>query len=216
MTATETVAPAGPPPVELAELLGDSTSSAGQAPTWPALRDALRAAEARGVSTLLLPAPGPEAHPFEATTVAAAALRATTALRVVVPLDPDRVAPYNAARVLGTLAYLGPDRVWVTPAGAPDTPPDAARWADWLAAVHALWTSFPRAAIVADRAAGRYFDASRVDRSGHHGPHHSVAGPLNLPTPPGAPPRVWPGTGTTPEIPPDPEAAPDPGTEDPR
>ncbi|RKN04595.1 dipeptide ABC transporter ATP-binding protein [Streptomyces radicis] len=181
--------------VHLAELLPGADPSA---PSWPALRDAVTDAEARGVTTLVLPAPGPTAAPVEATTVAAAVLRATAALRVVVPFDPERVAPYNAARVLGTLAYLGPDRVLVTPAAPPDgqRDEDGDRWADWLAAVLALWESFPRAAIVADRATGRYFDAGRLDRRGHRGPHHTVAGPLNLPRPPGDAPRVWPDERT--------------------
>ncbi|UED86735.1 LLM class flavin-dependent oxidoreductase [Streptomyces profundus] len=169
--------------VQLTELLADDAP-----PAWPAIRDAVRAAERRGVRTLSLPAPAPDEPPapVEATTLAAAVLRATTELRVVVPLDPARVAPYNAARILATLAHLAPGRVLLADAG---TGPE---WADYRAAIDHLWHSFPPEAIIADRATGRYLDPAALPGGGYAGSHHRVGGPLNLPTPPGPPLGRWP------------------------
>ncbi|WP_062205523.1 LLM class flavin-dependent oxidoreductase [Streptomyces sp. NBRC 109706] len=172
MTRTDTVT--------LAQLLPD-----GRRLTWPAIRDAVRAAERRGVRTLLLPARAEPAAPVEATTLAAAVLRATAELRVVVPLDPERVAPYNAARVLATLAHLAPGRVLLADTG---TGPE---WTDYLAAVRHLWHSFPPEAILADRVTGRYFAPEALPADGYRGTHHRIAGPLNLPTPPGPPLALW-------------------------
>ncbi|MDT0266633.1 LLM class flavin-dependent oxidoreductase [Streptomyces sp. DSM 44915] len=200
-----------PPPAERAVTLAELLANAGPAGyAWPALRAAVTAAERRGVTTLLLPGPatGPGPAPVEASTLAAAVLRATRTLRVVVPLDPDRVAPYNAARILGTLAYLGPDRVLLAhPTDTANASVDAARWADYVAAVRALLDSFPRTAIVADRATGRYFDAAGLAPHGYLGTHHRVAGVLNLPRPPGGPLRTWPDDAPRPAPVPAQEAA---------
>ncbi|WP_062205520.1 hypothetical protein [Streptomyces sp. NBRC 109706] len=50
---------------------------------------------------------------------------------------------------------------------------------------------FPPEAILADRVTGRYFAPEALPPGGYRGTHHRVAGPLNLPTPPGPPLALW-------------------------
>ncbi|WP_052852572.1 LLM class flavin-dependent oxidoreductase [Streptomyces avicenniae] len=183
--------PPAPPPTGETVTLSALLAEAGldpRAATWPAVREAAVRAERAGAHVLLLPGPDGQPSATEATTLAAALLRVTGTLRLAVPIDPARTAPYNAARVLASLAHLGPGRVLLARGGEGD----AEGWAEYVAAVRALWDSFPADAILADRATGRYFDASRVPDTRFTGRRHRVLGALNLPTPPGGPLGLWP------------------------
>lgn len=59
-----------------------------------------------------------------------------------------------------------------------------ARAAEFLDVVRGLWDSWEDDAIIADKASGRYTDASKLHYLDHHGEAFKVRGPLNLPRPP--------------------------------
>ncbi|BAP45716.1 LLM class flavin-dependent oxidoreductase [Pseudomonas sp. 21LCFQ02] len=59
-----------------------------------------------------------------------------------------------------------------------------AKAAEFLDVVRGLWDSWQDEAIVADKASGRYADASKLHYLNHDGEHFKVRGPLNLPRPP--------------------------------
>jgi alkanesulfonate monooxygenase SsuD/methylene tetrahydromethanopterin reductase-like flavin-dependent oxidoreductase (luciferase family) len=178
-------------PIALAELLGltgagdpDPADPAAVGPFVPDRTDLLRAAARAESAHRPLDLGDLAGHPatadLEATTLAAALLTTTSTLRVIVPLDVDRWEPYNAARALATLAHAGPGRLAVRLTGG-----DEARRAGYASVLRALWTSFPREALVLDRAAGRYFDPTLVRHPDIDGPTWSVLGALTIPEPPG-------------------------------
>ncbi len=102
--------------------------------------------------------------------------------------------PYNLARAFGTLDLVSDGRAgWnvVTSQtgernfGKEQIPEHSERYeraGEFVEVVKALWASWPREAIVLDRATGRYADASRIRPIDHHGAFYSVAGPLNVPS----------------------------------
>jgi len=55
---------------------------------------------------------------------------------------------------------------------------------EYVAVAKALWDSWADDAILDDRATGRYARGEAIRPIAHHGPHYSVAGPLNIPRPP--------------------------------
>ena len=191
-------------PIALAELLGltgvgdpDPADPDALGPFVPDRADLQRAATRAEADRRPLDLGGLGEHPatvdLEPTTLAAALLATTTTLRVIIPLDVDRWEPYNATRSLATLAHVGPGRLAVRLTGG-----DEARRAEYASVLRALWTSFPREALVLDRAAGRYFDPTLVRHPDIDGPTWSVLGALTVPEPPGPFPvlgdavTVWP------------------------
>ncbi len=58
------------------------------------------------------------------------------------------------------------------------------RAAEFVDAARKLWDSWQSGALLADRAGGRYTDASRISAVNHSGKHFRIAGPLNLPRSP--------------------------------
>lgn len=56
-----------------------------------------------------------------------------------------------------------------------------ARAEEYADVVLGLWNSFDAGAFVRDKAAGIYFDRTKMRVLGHHGQHFSVEGPLNIP-----------------------------------
>ena len=182
-TLAETVAPAGARYRDLpTEVL--AAVPAPRPAHWSEVRRTVELIDADGEWTLLLtPRPDQASRwPFEATTLATAVARTTRRLRLVIPVDDERVAPYHLARYLTTLAYAAGDRL-VLGARRPADEAERRRRDEHLAVVRALWGSWTQDAILADRASGRFFDPSLVRDIDFVGEHFEVKGALNLPAP---------------------------------
>ncbi len=120
--------------------------------------------------------------------------------------------PYNVARQFASLDHLSHGRVgWnvVTtsqPAaafnyGGSPRGEHAQRYAraeEFIDVVLGLWRSWDDDAFLHDRAAARFFDASKVQRLNHSGPFFSVRGPLNVPRTPQGHPVVIQAGGSEP------------------
>jgi alkanesulfonate monooxygenase SsuD/methylene tetrahydromethanopterin reductase-like flavin-dependent oxidoreductase (luciferase family) len=88
--------------------------------------------------------------------------------------------PYTAARRLAALDHASAGRMgWFL-----DGATHAARAADYLVAVLALWDSWNADLHRIDRAAGRYIDTAGIRAADHRGPFYASAGPLDIPRPP--------------------------------
>jgi FMN-dependent oxidoreductase (nitrilotriacetate monooxygenase family) len=66
------------------------------------------------------------------------------------------------------------------PAAKPDRESRYERAREFAKVVLKLWDSWDADAFVVDRAAGRFFDPSKVRRADHKGAHFHVRGPLNV------------------------------------
>ncbi len=62
---------------------------------------------------------------------------------------------------------------------------------EFVQVVKALWDSFDDAAVVRDKATGRYYDPAGLHTPHHRGEHFSVRGPLNISRPPQGHPVVF-------------------------
>ncbi|WP_394342446.1 LLM class flavin-dependent oxidoreductase [Rothia uropygialis] len=134
---------------------------------------------------------------LEPLTALAAMARATSKIGLVSTVSSSFYAPYHAARMLASLDHISSGRAgWnvVTSMfdgearnhGMATLPPHEERYAraeEFIDAVQALWDSWPRSSICADRE-GRYADRTQIRSVDHEGEHFSVAGPLNVPEPP--------------------------------
>ena len=106
----------------------------------------------------------------------------------------DRAEPFNVAR-----SFAGADRLtggrtaWVVghaertaDFGHTGALTEAERWAraeEGIAVVRKLWDSWEDGAVILDKEAGMFSDASLVHRIEHVGPWFQVRGPLNAPRP---------------------------------
>lgn len=126
-------------------------------------------------------------------TVAAAALQARhPALRTLVAISAQREHPYSIARRIasidlefgGRIGWLALDRdqrvvgdraQWADAPLAPETTDDA------IDAVIALWHTWPRESIVADRERGVFIESKQIRFADHDGIFRSQ-GPLNVPS----------------------------------
>lgn len=107
-------------------------------------------------------------------------------------------APYHVARQFATLDHFSGGRAaWnavtsVNDGEARNFGHDQhldhatryAKAAEFIDVVRSLWDTWGDDAIVADKASGRYLDASRLRYADHEGEWFKVRGPLNLPRPP--------------------------------
>lgn len=107
-------------------------------------------------------------------------------------------APYHVARQFATLDHFSGGRAaWnavtsVNDGEARNFGHDQhldhatryAKAAEFIDVVRSLWDTWDDDAIVADKASGRYLDASRLRYADHEGEWFKVRGPLNLPRPP--------------------------------
>jgi FMN-dependent oxidoreductase (nitrilotriacetate monooxygenase family) len=59
-----------------------------------------------------------------------------------------------------------------------------ARATEFVEVTKALWDSWDKGALIADRERGRFIDAGKMRRIDHVGPHFNVRGPLDFPGPP--------------------------------
>ena len=131
---------------------------------------------------------------------------ATQHLGIVPTVNPDAYLPYTAARQFATLQHLSGHRLGlnvVTDTGsarhfgaAPPLAHDAAydRAEEWLGGIRDLWRSWDDGALIADPAAGRYADGSKLRAVQHRGEYFEFDGPLNaIPFTDGEPAIVSPG-----------------------
>jgi hypothetical protein len=121
----------------------------------------------------------------------------------IIGADLAREHPYNLARRIASLAALAPQGVGVLlestgsalPGLGSAAPDDVA--ADGALVLQKLWQSWPADSVVADRAARRFVDVSRIRRVDHDGVFR-VAGPLQLPVAAGRQPVVLQRAGWSP------------------
>lgn len=135
---------------------------------------------------------------LEPLTLLTALSQATSRIGLIATVSTTYNEPYNLARRLASVDHVSGGRAgWniVTSAGAGeaanfglDTVPDhAGRYAradEFLRIAKALWDSWEPAAVVADKASGRYADPARIHQLHHRGRYFTVAGPLNVERPP--------------------------------
>jgi FMN-dependent oxidoreductase (nitrilotriacetate monooxygenase family) len=135
---------------------------------------------------------------FEALTLLGALAAVTKRIGLVATASTTYNEPYNLARKLATIDHISQGRAgWNVITSSMDaeaynyglaeqisTEVRYERAGEFLDVVRDLWDSWEDEAIVRDRAAHRYFDASKVHRLDHRGRHFKVRGPLNLPRPP--------------------------------
>ncbi|KAB1644493.1 LLM class flavin-dependent oxidoreductase [Pseudoclavibacter sp. CFCC 14310] len=126
-------------------------------------------------------------------SIAAAALQSRhPRLRLLVALSAEREHPYNIARRIGSLdsvsngriGWLAIDRDAERTAGGSvwaHAEPGSELTADAVAAAIALWHTWPRAAIVADRTRGVFIESEQIRFADHDGLFRS-RGPLNVPS----------------------------------
>lgn len=120
--------------------------------------------------------------------------------------------PYTLARQFATLDHLSKGRAgwnivtsWLPRAGEnyglQENVEHAERYRiaeEFVAAVDALWRSFPGAAVVDDAASGQYLDIGQVRPVNYAGTHVRTRGPLNVPgSPQGRPVLVQAGQSDT-------------------
>jgi alkanesulfonate monooxygenase SsuD/methylene tetrahydromethanopterin reductase-like flavin-dependent oxidoreductase (luciferase family) len=130
----------------------------------------------------------------------------TSDIGIAPTVNPAAFLPYTAARQFATLQHLSGHRLGlnvVTDTGSArhfgDQTPlghDAAydRAEEWLAGLRELWGSWGEGALIADPAAGRYADGSKLAAVRHRGSYFSFDGPLNaVPFAAGDPVIVSPG-----------------------
>lgn len=170
-----------------------------------------RAAEEASLDFLFVPDAGyldagviehtPGFSTLDSHTLVSALAAVTARIRLVPTVQTAFASPYTTARQLQSLHRLSGGRAgWnaVTALGGhenhglgalPDSATRYARAAEFVRVVTQLWESFPAAALVADREAGRFADPDLVRPIGFHGEHFRVAGPLSVPAhPAGRPP----------------------------
>ncbi|WEF24707.1 LLM class flavin-dependent oxidoreductase [Paracoccus sp. S3-43] len=132
---------------------------------------------------------------LEPITLLSALAALTSRIGLIGTASTTYSLPYTLARQFATLDHLSRGRAgwnivtsWAPQAGAnyghAEDVPHEQRYQmaeDFLAAVDALWRSYPADAVLDDRAGGRYADASRIRPVDHRGPHWQTRGPLNVP-----------------------------------
>jgi FMN-dependent oxidoreductase (nitrilotriacetate monooxygenase family) len=135
---------------------------------------------------------------LEPLTLLTALSQHTSRIGLIATVSSTYNEPYNLARRLASVDHVSGGRAgWniVTSAGADEAanfgldqrPDHAARYQradEFLTVAKALWDSWEREAVVADKSAGRYADPSRLHAINYAGRHFKVAGPLNVERPP--------------------------------
>jgi alkanesulfonate monooxygenase SsuD/methylene tetrahydromethanopterin reductase-like flavin-dependent oxidoreductase (luciferase family) len=166
---------------------------------------AVRKLEAAGTTAVVV-ARGPGPGAVEPTTLAGAIARLTGAIGVVTADTALFGHPYNTARRLASLDHLtrgrggwlveptaGPDDESAFGIGVGGPAEQAARAAEYVDVVTALWGSWEPGAVVPDKATGDFRDDTRIHAVAHRSTHFRVQGPLDVPRcPQGRPVVVWP------------------------
>ncbi|AMM21401.1 hypothetical protein AX769_16270 [Frondihabitans sp. PAMC 28766] len=147
-----------------------------------------------GSSSRSAPAPGSSGRRLDAGMAAQAIAGRHPAVGVLVVADTVRDHPYNFARRMLSLDHLTKGRVGILVTPQPSAPVAGA--IEFAQIIATLWETFPRDAIVTDRARGRFAESGRIRRLDHTGAW-SIAGPLTTPSSvQGRPPVVWLGSRT--------------------
>jgi FMN-dependent oxidoreductase (nitrilotriacetate monooxygenase family) len=142
---------------------------------------------------------------MDPTIVLAAVATVTEHVGLVATASTTYNEPYNLARRLSTLDHLSRGRAsWnivttfipdvAANFGAAQLPNHDDRYEraeEFVEVVTRLWDSWEDAALIGDKAAGRFADASRIHTLDHHGAHYSVRGPLTLPRSPQGRPVLY-------------------------
>ena len=173
------------PPAPLIALVGELPALLPSRPLE--LIDVLRSGSDRLGAVIV----GFEGRPLRLDPVSTA-----TALTVDVPGLPVLVAsdgvgdaPYNAARRLLSLDHLSGGRGGVVFVSGDA---DATQTSERIRVIRALWNSWPRDTLLADRERGVFATTDGIRRIEHAGAHYRVAGALNSPTSrQGEPVSVW-------------------------
>jgi FMN-dependent oxidoreductase (nitrilotriacetate monooxygenase family) len=158
----------------------------------------------------------PATHPsytarLEPLTMLAAVAATTRHIGLGATMSTTYSDPFTVARAFASLDHVSHGRAaWnavtgANPAAAANFgrlhPDHAKRYeiaAEFVSVVRKLWDGWDDDAIVADRTTGRYIDPSRVHAIDHHGPHFTVAGPLNIGRAPQGHPVVLQAGGSEP------------------
>ncbi|WP_188755705.1 NtaA/DmoA family FMN-dependent monooxygenase [Microbacterium album] len=129
---------------------------------------------------------------YEPISVLSALAARTSRIGLIGTVSTTFSEPYNLARqILGVDHMSGGRAGWniVTSSrgnqnfGLPEMPDPVDRYRraqEYLEVVTKLWDSWERDAVIADRATGRWADASKLHRIDHQGEFFTVQGPLNM------------------------------------
>lgn len=131
---------------------------------------------------------------FEPITILSALATVTSKIGLVGTLSSSYSEPFNVARQFGSLDQISGGRagwnVVTSPLegsagnfGRSHHPTHDERYEiaeEYLEVVRGLWDSWEDDAFVRDKAAGVFFDPSKLHRLDHQGKHFSVTGPLNI------------------------------------
>jgi len=149
---------------------------------------------------------------LEPITTLGALAGATSRIGLIATASTTYTEPFNLARQFASLDHISGGRVgwnivttWLAAAagnyggrGLVDHADRYARGEEFMQVVKGLWDSWADDAVLDDRAGGRYAQPERIRAIDHAGPHHRVAGPLNLPRgPQGRPVFVQAGSSDT-------------------
>lgn len=142
---------------------------------------------------------------LEPMTALAAMAMTTSRIGLVATVSTTYTEPYNLARQFASLDHISAGRAgWNLVTGA--NPAEAANFSRTSQAAHddryaraeeyvdvarALWDSWGDGALIADKAAGRYFRPEALAIPDHKGLHFSVRGPLNVMRPPQGHPVIF-------------------------
>ncbi|GGF50209.1 hypothetical protein GCM10007301_06910 [Azorhizobium oxalatiphilum] len=130
---------------------------------------------------------------LDPTVLLTAVAQETTRIGLLSTMSTTFYPPYVVARQIQSLNWLSNGRAgWniVTAleghanfglASMPSADERYAQAAEFTDVVRALWGSYPRSALLTDRATGRHGDPARVHPIDHEGRFFQVKGPLNLP-----------------------------------
>jgi FMN-dependent oxidoreductase (nitrilotriacetate monooxygenase family) len=147
----------------------------------------------------------PSLGALDPAVVLATVAAATERIGLVATSSTSFNEPYNLARRMASLDAMSGGRAgwnavttFVPGAAAqfgdaplPDHATRYARADEFLDVVKGLWGSWDPAALVGDKATGRYVDTDHVRALDHRGPHFAVRGPATLPPSPQGRPVIF-------------------------
>lgn len=178
------------------EVIGDGFGGTHEVSALGRVADLAGRLERSGVTYWVIGAGRGEHVPsisLDPTAVATVAARHTSSLGLVVAAAAHRDHPYNLARRLVSVDHAARGRVgWLAldADNATALNADRAVWTDAalatahttdaVAAVRALWRTWPLASVVGDRATGVFADTARIRRA-DVAVGYAIAGPLNVP-----------------------------------
>src|SRR5215475_6376096 len=146
---------------------------------------------------------------FEPLTLLAALAMGTRHIGLGATVSTSFSEPYHVARMFASLDHLSGGRAaWnvVTSSNAQtalnfgtDLPAHDLRYAmatEFVEVVRGLWDTWDADAMVADKATGRFLDATKVRALNHTGRFYTVKGPLNIARPPQGHPIIIQASGS--------------------